>query len=326
MNKPVFHIIFVCFVFIFNARTQNLISNPSFEDIDSCYGQPAGLGFDVFEWSNCIGWKCPTFGSSDLWCDNPVFGSQTPPAIPSFGYQYPRSGNSMSGLFTFVNHEEYREYIQNELTESLEKDKYYHFSMYLSNSDYQENLSSCTSCMQVYFSEQEISQPLSYLPLPVLPQIKNDPSNYYIDTLNWILFEGIYKAQGGERYITIGCFETDLTIPLTVNVTDSTGSSVYFFVDDLKLIEIPSEINFPNVFTPNGDEINDFYFPTIINIPDYEISILNRWGNLMTVLTADNPSWDGKINNNWASEGVYYYHLKSSNKIYEKHGFFHLIE
>jgi gliding motility-associated-like protein len=325
LNKPVFYIILVCFVFIFNARTQNLISNPSFEEIDSCYGQPAGTGFDVFAWSNCIGWKCPTYGSSDLWCDNPVFGGTAPPVISAMGYQYPRTGHSMSGLFPFVSHEEYREYIQNKLTKPLEKDTYYHFSMYVSNADYQENLSSCTSCMQVYFSAQEVSQPLSYLPLPVLPQIKNDPFNYYIDTLNWILFEGTYKAQGGERYVTIGCFETDLTIPLTVNVTDSTGSSIYFFVDDVALIEIPSEISFPNVFTPNGDEINDFYFPTIINIPNYEITILNRWGNVMTVLTADNPSWDGKINNAWASEGVYYYHLKSPNKIYEKHGFFHLV-
>jgi gliding motility-associated-like protein len=305
---------------------ENLITNGSFEDIDSCYGDPAGLGFDVFQWTGCTGWSCPTYGSSDLWCADPVFGNQSPPLIPGFGYQHPRTGEAMSGIFVFVQHEEYREYIQNELVEPLQNDVYYRFSMYTSNSFYDETFSSSTSCMQVYFSEFSIYQPLSYLALPVTPQIKNSPNNFYTDTLNWILFEGIFKANGGEKYVTIGCFENDVNIPLSIEVTDTTGGDIYFFIDDVELVKTSSKVSFPNVFTPNGDSINDVFSPEIVNVPNWEVFIFNRWGNAVAVLNENNPTWNGKINDNWASDGVYYYLLKSSDEIFQEHGFFHLIK
>jgi len=58
-------------------------------------------------------------------------------------------------------------------------------------------------------------------------------------------------------------------------------------------------LTFPNVFTPNGDEINDTYQPVIVcdeEIVDYWMIIYDRWGE--TVFETFNPrdSWDGKIN------------------------------
>jgi len=67
----------------------------------------------------------------------------------------------------------------------------------------------------------------------------------------------------------------------------------------------------PNVFTPNGDGINDVY--VAINPMDYvkkvNMKIFNRWGELL--FETDNPliEWDGRIqsNNKMVSPGVYYY-------------------
>lgn len=326
LGRPVFYITFILTQFTFlhgYAQEKNLVPNGSFEEITQCYGDPALSGFDIFQWSGCTGWTCPTYGSSDLWCKNPVFGSHSTPDT-GFGFQYPRSGENMAGIFPFVKHEEYREYIQCQLTQPLIKGNYYHFSMYLNNS-VTNSYASTTSCMQVYFSDFDITQPTSYLPLPVLPQIKNDPLNFYQDTANWILFEGNYKAVGNEGFMTIGCFDNDAEISISNVITDTTGTDIYFYIDDVQLLEIPSSSYFPNIFSPNNDNINDYYIPSIVNIPDWEVIITNRWGNIVTILNDDTPFWDGKTGKDWAEDGVYFYRLNSSDKTFNESGFIQLI-
>lgn len=302
----------------FNFEAQNLIKNPSFEDIDSCYGYPAGIGFDVFMWSGCTGWTCPTIASSDLWCDNPVYGPYAPPST-GFGFQYPRSGKKMSGLFVYVRHEEYREYIQNELVKELAPNTFYNFKIFVSNSYYEE-LSSGSSCLEVFFSKSPIVSG-SWLTLPVTPQLKNDNSIFLIDTLDWISVTGIFKATGGEKYVTIGCFQDDSKITLTNELTDTTGSDIYYYLDDAELFETAIVLEIPNVFTPNNDGVNDLYQPNVINIPDWKMEIVNRWGESLVTLDEQHSFWYGKN----ADDGVYFYKFWSEEfKILEQ-GFISLI-
>ncbi len=73
---------------------------------------------------------------------------------------------------------------------------------------------------------------------------------------------------------------------------------------------IPGFITSTNVFTPNGDGVNDLF---LLNensyryIKDLHIQVFNRWGT--KVFEADELSdrWDGKINGSNAAEGVYYW-------------------
>ncbi|MCC7332732.1 MAG: gliding motility-associated C-terminal domain-containing protein [Flavobacteriales bacterium] len=285
------------------------MQNGSFEQIDSCYGDPSPLGFDVFQWSGCDGWINPTYASSDLWCENPVFGNNTPPFIPGVGFQVPRTGDNISGILVFeVAAQNYREYIQNELVVSLTKDKYYQFTMYLSVADYDAIYGQATSCVQVYFSDSQPIQLSSYQPLNVIPQITNSTNNYYTDTLDWILFTGVYKANGNEKYITIGCFKDSANISLSKQPTDSTGGDNYFFIDDVELTELPISYHFPNVFSPNGDRFNDFFSPNVINIAKWDCVIYNRWGQEIYKLTNGNNGWDGKTTaGKNVSAGTYYY-------------------
>lgn len=71
-----------------------------------------------------------------------------------------------------------------------------------------------------------------------------------------------------------------------------------------------SELEFPNVFTPNADQKNDRFLPKKIGeILDYKIEIFNRWGNVVYVSTKLEEGWDGNNYNNGdeCSEGVYFY-------------------
>jgi gliding motility-associated-like protein len=78
-------------------------------------------------------------------------------------------------------------------------------------------------------------------------------------------------------------------------------------------------ISDPNVFTPNGDNMNDEF---IIEIPEKveecaELIIYNRWGDIQYFSTGNNLKWDGR--NNVGSEtpsGTYFYTLSIKDKTF----------
>jgi len=66
----------------------------------------------------------------------------------------------------------------------------------------------------------------------------------------------------------------------------------------------------PNVFSPNGDNNNDFFHPISMNfVESVKVVIYNRWGSI--VFETDDPmiNWDGKhyLSGQDCSEGTYYY-------------------
>lgn len=66
----------------------------------------------------------------------------------------------------------------------------------------------------------------------------------------------------------------------------------------------------PNVFTPDGDMINDLLTPFPYNfVESIDLTIFNRWGQV--VFKTNNPdiNWDGRHykNNSEVSDGVYFY-------------------
>lgn len=78
-------------------------------------------------------------------------------------------------------------------------------------------------------------------------------------------------------------------------------------------------VNAPNVFTPNSDGDNDYYFLTVSNAIQVEMVIVNRWGNTMYSVSYDpteitsmiNPGagigWDGMAPSGAeAEEGTYF--------------------
>lgn len=85
----------------------------------------------------------------------------------------------------------------------------------------------------------------------------------------------------------------------------------------------------PNVFSPNGDNSNDFFFLNTENSAGIELVILNRWGNVIFEAKGLNPAWNGKTGNNvLCDEGVYFYKyiVKGFNDLeLEGHGFVQLL-
>lgn len=72
-------------------------------------------------------------------------------------------------------------------------------------------------------------------------------------------------------------------------------------------------IDIPNAFTPNGDNINDYFFPRQLlskSISKFQMSIFNRWGEQVFATDQVNGrGWDGYFNGQPQPEGVYIYTL-----------------
>mgnify|MGYP001005138266 CR=1 FL=1 len=91
-------------------------------------------------------------------------------------------------------------------------------------------------------------------------------------------------------------------------------------------VELPSALEIPNVFTPNGDNVNDFFFLKSAGLKKISIRIYDRWGAVVYELETEkgNISWDGK--NRFGKEvadGVYMYIITatgSDGKEFDKKG------
>jgi gliding motility-associated-like protein len=106
--------------------------------------------------------------------------------------------------------------------------------------------------------------------------------------------------------------------------------TVNFSPADLSMEICESLIEFPNIFTPNGDGINDYLVPLKLQmITDPKMFIYNRWGNLVFETTDLEQGWNGLISNEPAVNAVYFWRIEAEDKLHSEmvgfSGFFHLI-
>jgi gliding motility-associated-like protein len=126
---------------------------------------------------------------------------------------------------------------------------------------------------------------------------------------------------------------TGTYIVMLVAITGSCTDTAYvtIIVNDPPVIPptVPVSLETANVFTPNGDGANDVYAFTMENITTMDITILNRWGNVVYQSTDPLFKWDGKAQNGVdALPGVYFYTFTAKgaqDEPFDGHGFIHLI-
>ena len=73
----------------------------------------------------------------------------------------------------------------------------------------------------------------------------------------------------------------------------------------------PFTIYIPNAFVPDGDNVNDEFYPvTSFEIIEWDFKIFNRWGEVLFQSNNPDYKWDGTFNGNPCQDGVYAYVLK----------------
>jgi len=266
--KRFFIIIFLLLVFMGfdkHVNAQNLVLNPSFE-MHTC---PTDGSM-----KDCMYW---TFNDSLFDVGGVSYCSRDCPykyssAIPPFnyylGYQYPHTGNNMIGLFNnyyldttdfhealdFLAFHDYREFINGKLGTVLTKGALYHIGCYVNLAD-SSNLA--TDNFGIYLSGRlhhinNNGEMVSEDSFVIIPQILNPQGKLISDTLTWTLVDGIYKANGTEKYLYIGSFKDDQHSVCSRDITKYhySGYANFYFVDDVFV----ERVNLP-VLAPNRDTV-----------------------------------------------------------------------
>ncbi len=210
-------IIFFLQIFVVSTA-QNLVPNPSFEANKGCpeedkqielvrdWWSPLGFPFYFHE---CNGYKTP-------------YRRNVPPNEKKYNTKLVQAntGKAYVGIYlaSISNEKMPHDYIMTELKDSLEKNQMYEVSMFVRLADvwkYADNIG-------VYFSKEKYKVSKRQL-------IKLSPTyQYYCNRASltfkqntcilrhkgaklnsrdkWVKVEGLYRAKGGERYLTIGNF------------------------------------------------------------------------------------------------------------------------
>ncbi|MCH8555941.1 MAG: gliding motility-associated C-terminal domain-containing protein, partial [Schleiferiaceae bacterium] len=120
-------------------------------------------------------------------------------------------------------------------------------------------------------------------------------------------------GNGDERRLHVGdyTFPSAGTYTVTVTLEDTICNRVYTQSFEIRVGNFSVEGILPNVFTPNGDGINDVFKmiseDNLLNFKDFELKIFNRWGQLLFQTRERRFQWDGRMNGKELSEGVYFW-------------------
>ena len=74
-----------------------------------------------------------------------------------------------------------------------------------------------------------------------------------------------------------------------------------------------SLIYIPNSFTPDGDEHNNIWLPVMtsgFDPFDYNVSVINRWGETIFESNDPNQGWDGTYKNRMSDQGIYVFRIR----------------
>jgi gliding motility-associated-like protein len=171
-------------------------------------------------------------------------------------------------------------------------------------------------------------------PVPSQPEIIPSQANLY-SGLDYKLL--VKYPEAGEQYgwykNTLYADVTNAAFPIknlsgidtgsyTVKATNLQGCFVWSDSYPLRLTK--AELFVPNIFTPNGDGINDYF--QIIGLDDYaenKLEILNKHGRVIFSQKNYHNTWDGKGFPN----DIYYYTLelkRGDGSASTQHGYVHL--
>ena len=82
--------------------------------------------------------------------------------------------------------------------------------------------------------------------------------------------------------------------------------------DELTQYFLAQGLSENNVFSPNGDNLNDEFSFENYGMSEMNVIIYNRWGEKVYEIFSPNSSWDGvSLSGKEVPEGVYFYVLSA---------------
>lgn len=116
-----------------------------------------------------------------------------------------------------------------------------------------------------------------------------------------------------------------LTEDTTIVFSEPTPICTFLQTTTVNIVFNTSDQNFksliPNAFTPNNDQMNDFFriiedsTATSIEYDQFNMTIINRWGQKVFETTNPSQGWNGNHNGEQAISEVYLYIIEASGRL-----------
>lgn len=252
--------IIILLLLAIEATAQNLVPNPGFEVYNDC-PQARGMIYYSEDYSHF-----PTAASwvSALWNTTPDYYNRcatnplvTLPYNTYNDYQQPRGGDACAGIsmlsgWPATPHvSDYREYLETRLSAPLEAGKNYFVSFFVNMTYHLPGSANqiVVDLVGARLTDTQINIAYPFgqpeLSIPGPPDVVNPRHTFITDTAKWEQVKGVYKAHGGEQWLTVGYFKDSLPLNYRVIYTtypgfpDSIHSTCYMYVDDVCVTEIP---------------------------------------------------------------------------------------
>jgi len=153
---------------------------------------------------------------------------------------------------------------------------------------------------------------VSFVPMPVavVPSVVYNicesgvviPAQASGGVITWFPDEGLDNPTIAQPFATP--IET-MVYELTVTNGDCISTAQVTVVSDCSLLTVP------NIFSPNGDGVNDRFEVVTAGLLEFDLTIYNRWGD--AIFTSRDPlnQWDGRWKGDEVPAGTYFYTLKA---------------
>lgn len=232
-----------CLLILFrygHAQTsENMVYNPSFEEHTLCPQRIEAIGI----MQGVDAWWQPTKGSSDYF--HPCGGRECLTPRNKMGNQVPHSGEAYCGIY--CSKENYREYLQTELKKPLVAGHRYRVSFFVSLADKSPHAVAtlgalftaeriADSTWEILMQRETIDE-MQVIATYYKPQVVN-PSNQVIIFMDqWNEIAGEFTAAGGEKYLTIGNFNSfNHSSVGPTHAENAVLSGAYYYIDDVSVV------------------------------------------------------------------------------------------
>lgn len=243
-----------CFSMVsFAQDAENLVSNGSFESTDK---DPKKIG----SIENAVGWYSPTGVRADLFVPNKKYPDIDVP-LNIYGTEEAKDGGNYAGIVGFSYGDKVpRSYLSTKLNVPLKKGTKYCVQFYVSMAEaskYASNQIGMNITKKAFGTEAKTS-------IIDKAHVLHETNKVFNAAYNWERVCGIFEAEGGEKFITIGNFSSNEDTKNERNkknadVKVTQAIAAYYYIDNVSVTLIDEN----NVCNCAPEDPTDGYSKTI---------------------------------------------------------------
>lgn len=233
-----FRLLAICIVASMISNAQNLIPNGSFEDILDCSTFVSENVFNDWRPINNfeLGVNYFTFGEN---CGINLEGVYDCPAQDGVAYV----GIRMTTMTSTLDYEP-KNYVFVELPDSLAVNTCYTFKCYLRRAESIGYFGG--NKFGAWFSHSSPPEPQGFFDnvlIDTIPQVLSQDTIIFSEAEQWVLFEQNFEVSGGEKFMTLGAFQSIAEMDLYFYYFEGADYNFTLFVDNISVTQcVPENI------------------------------------------------------------------------------------